>query len=605
MKNIRDSIKLFRFNLLNILLFEIFLTTVSFAVLIPLYYAFINLAINLSGIGYMTKENAARFFKAPSTYAFLVLMLLFVAMYIMINVSAVSYAYHRANYLKKTGPIKMSLFAIRSVIRLLRPRNYPMILFILCYLPVIGNVVLTFRLLNIKAPYAIDIISFNIYVTVISLVVYVLLVLYTYRHMFVIHIYNVERVDYFEAVKRSEDILKGKRTRNYLGLLGWLVITIGIPALLLYFYSGPILDQVLRSPAAIKISGMVYETVRIVFSGVYVIFGLPLIYAYICNSYYDLIPGDENVPDLDDYDDDSRKTKGVARRVFAIVLILAILMDGGFYLLKRYNIISINADYMNKVKVTAHRGYSARAPENSMAAFEKAIESDADVIELDVRETKDGEIVVMHDESLKRTCGVDKKVGKLTYEELQEYTIGNEYKGKNKADFENERIPTLREVIETVGDRAELNIELKPAKTDEGLEEKVADIIREYDYYDNCVVTSLVYRCIRKTKQYDPKIKTIYVMAMAMGDFYGLEYADGFSIKSRFINNEVISNSHKAGKEVYAWTIDDKETLERMMLLDVDCIITNNPDYIRRAMYENYYGDTLIKRINIYLENQL
>ena len=383
------------------------------------------------------------------------------------------------------------------------------------------------------------------------------------------------------------------------------MLTIGIPALLLYFYSGPILHQVIKSPMAIKISGMLYETIRIVFTGIYVIFGLPLIYSYICNSYYNLIPGNEDIPDLDDYDDTMRKGKGVGRRAFILVLILAVLMDGGFYLLKRYNIISLNADYLNKVKITAHRGYSAKAPENSLAAFEKAIESDADVIELDVRETKDGEIVVMHDESLKRTCGVDKKVGELTLDQLKRFAVGTEYKGKNRADYEGELIPTLREVIELVGDRAELNIELKPAKTDDGLEEKVADIISEYDYYDNCVVTSLVYRCIKKTKQYDPKIKTIYVMAMAMGDFYSLEYADGYSIKGRFISSEVIRNAHKAGKEVYAWTIDDKESLERMMLLDVDCIITNNPDYIRRAMYENYYGDTLIKRINVYLENQL
>ncbi len=287
------------------------------------------------------------------------------------------------------------------------------------------------------------------------------------------------------------------------------------------------------------------------------------------------------------------------------ILAAMLLLDGGFYVLKRYNVISINADYMSKVKITAHRGDSVHAPENSLEAFEKAIENGADVIELDVRETKDGEIVVMHDENVKRVCGVDKKIGKMTYEEIQELNLATKYKGKNKDEYDFVRVPTLREAIELVGDRAEMNIELKPAKTDKGMERKVADIVKEYDYYHNCVVASLTYKSIKKIKRYDPEIKTIYVMSVAMGDFYGLEYVDGFSIKHRFINNDLVRNAHKAGKDVYAWTIDDKSDLENMMLLDVDCIITDDPDKTRRHMYENYYGDTLIERINVMVSSQL
>ena len=606
MKNIRDSIKLFRFNIVNILLFEVILTAVSFAVLIPLYYAFINLAINLSGISYMTKENVGKFFKAPSTYAFILIMLVFLSMYIMVNVSAISYCYNRANYLKKTGPVRMMLVGVRSALRMLRPRNYPIIFFILCYLPVIGNVILTVRLLNIKAPYIIDILSFNMHITIIFLAIYAVIAVLSLKYIFLIHIYNVEKVDFFEAIHRVDKLLDKKRTKVLTGLVCWLVLMLLVPGLLTYLYNSPVLFSVIRSPIAIRITGMIYEAVRIVSAVVYVIFGLPLIYSYICNSYYNIIPKTVKVPDIDDLDETDSKKKGkVERRIFAIVLVVAIIMDGSFYLLKRYNIISINADYMNKVKVTAHRGDSRKAPENTLAAFEKAIENGADVIELDVRETKDGEIVVMHDESLKRTCGVNKKVGNLTYEELLQYSPTADYKGKNKDEYADEKIPTLREAIELIGDRAEVNIELKPAKTDKRLEQSVAEIVSEKNYYDNCVVASLVYKSIKKIKKADPKIKTIYVMAMAMGDFYSLEYADGFSIKHRFINREVIKNSHKAGKEVYAWTIDDKEVLENMMLLDVDSIITNNPGYIRRAMYENYYGDTLIKRINVFLDSQL
>ena len=94
-------------------------------------------------------------------------------------------------------------------------------------------------------------------------------------------------------------------------------------------------------------------------------------------------------------------------------------------------------------------------------------------------------------------------------------------------------------------------------------------------------------------------------MAVAMGDFYDLEYADGFSIKYRYINNEIIKQAHKRGKDVYAWTVDDKQILESMMLMNVDSIITNNPAKMRTSMYENYYGDTLIQRINNYFDSQI
>ena len=606
MKNVRDSLKLFRFNLTYMILFELIIMAGFFAVLIPLYYTFVDLAVNLSGVSYLTKETVGRFFRSPSTYALIFIMFLVVSMYIMINVSGLSYAYRRANYLRKTSPFRMLMVGIRGAFRMLRPKNMVLILAALFYLPVIGTVLITLVLLNIKAPYAVDIVSINAYVTIAAIGLYLLLVLFSLRYIFVIHVFNVDKVTVKEAVAKCNSMLKGKRFKVTLGIILWCLLIIGVPALLEYYYTGAILDNILKSKVAIKLAGMVYEAIQIVFSVIYSLTGLPLIGAFICNSYYNVMPEENKAMSIDDYEEyDARKSSRKERKIFAIILVLMILVDVGFYVLKRYNIISINADYMNKVKITAHRGDSKHAPENTLAAFETAIENGADVIELDVREAKDGEIVVMHDENVKRVSGEDGLIGKMTYEEIKKLNVAAKYKGKNKDDFEFEGVPTLREAIELVGDRAEMNIELKPAKTDKDFEKKVAEIIDEYDYYDNCVVASLTYKSIKKIKKINPEIKTIYVMSVAMGDFYNLEYADGFSIKHRFINNEIIRKSHKVGKDVYAWTVDDKKTLENMMVLNVDNIITNNPDRIRRKMYENYYGDTLIERLNLVIGNQL
>ena len=604
-KLLKDCMKLFRFNMTNILLFEIILKAVSFAVLIPMYYTFINVSVKLSGISYLSKETVKKFFKAPSTYAFLFIMFFFAAMVIMIDVSGINYAYHRANYLKKTGPIRMFLFGISSALRLMRPRNMPVAASIFCYIPIMGYVALAFHLLNIKAPYIIDLVSINMYLTVSVLLIYVIMLIYTLRYTFLIHVYNIEQVSYRKSIDRTKDLLKGKRILIIGGLMLWCFLTIGVPALLDHCYTGVVLRYILKSAGSIKATTMFYEAIKIVMSVFYVLLGLPLIYSFICNEYYNIIPEKEGRKSLENFNDYGVKKGHNERQIFLLVLSLAIIVDVGYYALKRFNVISLDASYLEKVTITAHRGDSLAAPENTLAAFELAIENGADVIELDVRQTKDGEIVVMHDENVKRTCGVNAKVGELTLAEIKELSAGAKFKGKNKELYKDEKIPTLREAIELIGDRAKLNIELKPAKTDKKMEQAVVEIIEEYDYYDNCVVASLTYGSIRRAKKADEKVKTIYVMAVAMGDFYDLEYADGFSIKYRFINNEVIKNAHKAGKQVYAWTIDDKQILESMMLLDVDSVITNDPDGIRRAMYDNYYGDTLLERLSTFLENQL
>ncbi|MCR5214591.1 MAG: glycerophosphoryl diester phosphodiesterase membrane domain-containing protein [Eubacterium sp.] len=605
MKNIRDSVKLFRFNMANVILFEIIFKTVSFAVLVPLYSAFVNMAVSLSGINYLTKETMKKFLKAPSTYAFIFIMLVFMGMYISINVSAISYSCHRANHLMKTSPVLMAFVGFKNAIRILRPRNLPVFAFILCYFPVMTNVIFNCEILGIKAPYIIDFLSWNKILTIVIAVVYAILLLYSLRYTFLLHIFNIEKVSFRKAIDRSKEVLANSRKKTILSVFNAVVLIVGIPVLINYFYSGIVLDKVLASEEAVKVVTMIYETVKMVMALCYVLIGLPLIYAFICNCYYDLVPeveGQKSIDDCENYD--AKKSTQKEIRVMALALSLAIIFNISFYMLKRYGVISVNAEILDKVTVTAHRGACKEAPENTLAAFELAIEEGADVIELDVRQTKDGEIVIMHDESLYRTCGVKKKVGKLTYDELKGYSAGAKFKGANKELYKDEKIPTLREAIELIDDRAALNIELKPAKTDKDLVESVAAIVAEYDLYDDCVVTSMNYKAVSKVKQVDEKIHTVYVMSVAVGDISNLEYADAFSIKYRYINNDIIRQAHSQGKEVYAWTVDSKGILEKMMLLDVDSIITNKPADMRRQMYENYYGDTLIERLSNLLESQ-
>lgn len=602
MKNIKDSFKLFRFNIRTIVVFQIMLQVVSAAVLIPFCYAFMNLVIRASGVTYLSRENVAHFVRVPTTWVGIFMFFVILSFFLLINVSGLSICYDWANHTKKIGLIRMLILSIRHSVRVFFPHNFPMPLFVLCYLPVTGATVVGLALLNFKFPrYLTSAVTYNKWVAIALLAGYIILNIFFFMYVFAIHVFIIRKVPFIGAMRIARRILYKKKSHVLPGLF---LVTIGILGLswgMHFLLTGPLLHWLLGFKHLKTAAALIFESLNVALYLFYVTLFTPLLHSFICNSFYNNVPDSSRETKIEDYVDVNAAFR-LRRGIYLIiaVVILAIAMDVIFYVLIKTDTLVLNADHLNSVTITAHRGASKKAPENSLSAFEIAIEDGADVIELDVRQTKDGVVVVMHDENIKRVTGVNKKIGDLTYEELLQYNLDADH-GK---DFPNEKIPTLREAIELIDGRADMNIELKPAKTDTNLETCVAALVEEYDLYDSCVVTSQTYDSIRKIKQYDEKIKTVYVMSVAMGQFFDLEYADAFSIKYIYANSEVVKRVHEAGKDIYVWTIDDERNLERMMLLNVDSIITNRPDRLKKGMVKNIYGDSLFEYLNMYLESQ-
>ncbi len=146
--------------------------------------------------------------------------------------------------------------------------------------------------------------------------------------------------------------------------------------------------------------------------------------------------------------------------------------------------------------VTAHRGASASAPENTLAAVKRAIADGADWVEVDVQETTDGKVVVVHDSDLKKVAGVDLKIWEATAAQLTEIDVGSHFSPA----FSNERVPTLEQVLETCKGKVRLNIELKYYGHDQRLEERVADLVESHGMESDVVIMSLNYAAVRKMK---------------------------------------------------------------------------------------------------------
>lgn len=226
--------------------------------------------------------------------------------------------------------------------------------------------------------------------------------------------------------------------------------------------------------------------------------------------------------------------------------------------------------------ITYHRGYSSRAPENTMAAFEAALEDGSPRIELDVQMTADGVAVVTHDTSLRRCTGYNANIYDLTYAQVQQLDAGRWFHRQ----FTGTYIPTLEEVLALCKGKAELNIEIKPSTFTPTLEAETVRLIHAYDYGADCVVTSQSYETLCKVKELDPDITTGYILALGVGTYYDLPAADFFSVESTFITAGMVQQIHLRGKTISAWTVNRQQDAEKMLQLGVDDLITDKPEII-------------------------
>ena len=220
----------------------------------------------------------------------------------------------------------------------------------------------------------------------------------------------------------------------------------------------------------------------------------------------------------------------------------------------------------------AHRAGAVFAPENTLAALKEAIRSGADAAEIDVQQTKDGVLVVMHDTDFKRIAGVSQKIWNVTYEEGKRYDIGKHL----MQGFEGEYLPTLEDMLKEAHGKINLMIELKSSGHEQKLEERTVELIRRYHFESQCTVASMDYSILERVKELDPHLKTVYIAALAYGDMTELNAADAFSIEETFITPQLLAQASVLNKEVYAWTINDEKSMKRMMKLQVSGIITDN-----------------------------
>jgi len=214
-----------------------------------------------------------------------------------------------------------------------------------------------------------------------------------------------------------------------------------------------------------------------------------------------------------------------------------------------------------------HRGARAYEPENTLSSFRRALELGVDAVELDVRKTRDNELVVIHNADVNKTTDGSGAVNELTLEEIQRFVTEK-----------GEHVPTLEEVLDDVAKRVKVLVELKEA----GTEEQVISLIRKKRLTENVIIISFHEDALRKVRELSDEVETglIYVRhknpiqaALDLKAEYLLPLY-------RFTHSSNVKKAHEAGLKVIVWTINNKEEVDEYKKKGVDGIASDRPDIL-------------------------
>ena len=237
--------------------------------------------------------------------------------------------------------------------------------------------------------------------------------------------------------------------------------------------------------------------------------------------------------------------------------------------------------------ICAHRGASGYAPENTLAAFRLAMEMGAQMIETDAQQTDDDRLVLLHDDDLDRTTTGTGFLWQKKLAELKTYDAGLWFDKK----FAGERLPTLEEAMALVRGKVKLNIEVKLHGHERNVAQLVVDTIRREHFEKECIVTSFGQTVADEIKALAPELQVGYIFGKReYSDRVFSAPVDILSANSRLVDKEFMQKARAAGKQVHAWTVNDKDRMHELMALGVDAIITNYPDRLAQVVQERSQG---------------
>ncbi|MDZ7267203.1 MAG: glycerophosphodiester phosphodiesterase family protein [candidate division KSB1 bacterium] len=228
-----------------------------------------------------------------------------------------------------------------------------------------------------------------------------------------------------------------------------------------------------------------------------------------------------------------------------------------------------------------HRGASGHAPENTLAAIRLAMAMGAQMVEIDVQQTADDQLVLLHDDSLRRTTNGSGLLWQKRAAELQTLDAGRWF----SAAFAGEPLPTLAQTIALVRGKIKLNIEVKLHGHERNIAQLVVDTIRRENFVQDGLITSFGHAVADEIKQLAPELRVGYIFGpRELHETVFTAPVEVLSAHYSLVNEEFMRKARTAGKAVHVWTVNDKALMTRLIALGVEAIITNYPDRLSEVL---------------------
>lgn len=591
--NIKSTYRIIRENWKRLILLELLYKLIFLFLLVPLTSLGFNLALDSTRYSYITTENIFKFISYPQTICVIIIVVFLIALFLQMETASLFFFFEDCKNHVKHNIGQLLIAGVRSMCSMLRRKCFLVPVYTLCMsiflnIPMIVIVITEqgIPLYLMKSFLSMD------YAKGILAIVLLFLLIISYRRIFVLPICILDKKGYHEAKKISLTYMKGFHNLMIFQLVGINILLVVFYIIVYAICFGILvvgINLFVDSKVAIPLFLQNYEQLNHIIFICVSIFATIINYAMISNFYVraskpkikEIVEGYDVKAHRKKMKLQDHIRKQLKRVCVVIACLCAVTTYSYFYNMLRNGSFAAEEALLG-MQITAHRGDSKEAPENTLPAIQSAIDSFADYAEIDVQLTADGVVVLCHDSTLYRTGGARVRIADLTYGELLAYDVG----GWFSEEYIGTSISTLEEVLILSKGKINLNIELKRISKQQELVDKVVELINEYEFERQCVITSMSYEALKMVKEADSTIKTGYIMSLAYGNFYENSNIDFFSMKASIVTEDIVKKAHTLGKEVHVWTVNSKNEVTRLSALGVDNIITDVPVYVQTVLYD-------------------
>jgi len=596
-----DNMNLLFHNSFSLLIGQGILLLFFSMLFIPIMTFGIEISLKVSGIRYVNINNLWRFISNPLSILTLLILFFIISQFALIEIYFLTIYFSAKKSEKKVKIFRVVMAAVFKVLSGIFKGNVRLIFtawvtLIVANLPLIFYIMRKNRFVSILLE---RVSNYQMWIAA-SLIFITFLAILVYRKAFVFHYHLIKKSTFGESIKQAHTKKINHPNKTLLYYIGWNLCQ-AVILILLYVLIIAITIGIVSISVDKRIAVVAFITINEKLKGYITIFVFLVSTISHFSLFTQLFYHYKLAPEtyaLDEIYLSKTVKKLPYKRIVITVLIVLITANLYFFINIMRNGSVLNAISLDAIQITAHRGFSHEVPENTIPAIERAIEEKSDYIEVDVRSTKDGELILLHDSSLRRTTGLNKLIWNVTYDEIKDLDAGSWL----SKDYANVKIPTLQEVFEITKGKAYLNIDLKYSSNQDEVVYLLTDLIHEYHMEWQCIVTSTSLKYLEEIKKIDPSIRTGYISLRLNPTVIKNEQIDVLSLKSNLVTQSTIEEIYKNDKQIFVWTVNTKEELERVSRLGVNNIITDNPVFAREVIYQADSDGYLATLLKIVLE---